>query len=207
MGSTNKGIALAIAATVFLASCAIVPVGPTWPAYPGSRSTAQQFQVDDAACRTRAQAHFGPATTQAANNAAAANVAGATLFGAALGALLGAAVGDAGTGAAIGAGTGLLSGGVVAADMSGYSSAQLQVAYDRVYSQCMYALGHLVPARTLAYRSGRGYAVPSGAAPSTGYPPAGTPPPSRSYPPPTTVAPPSGYPPLDTPPPSVAPRG
>jgi uncharacterized membrane protein len=207
MQSILKGVVVAIVATVFLASCAVMPVGPTWPAYPGSRSTAQQFQIDDDACRARANAYFGPAPAQSANNAAAAHVTGATLFGAALGALLGAAVGDPGTGAAIGAGTGLLGGSIAASDMNGYSTAQLQVTYDRVYSQCMYALGHLVPARTLAHRSTRGYRVPSDAVPSAGYPPAGTPPPSGTYAPPTTVAPPAGYPPPGTPPPGAAPRG
>lgn len=198
--------ALAVTGTALIAGCAVAPVGPSLPAYPGSRSTAQQFQVDDVACRDRAQRHFGPVATQASNNAAAANAAGATLFGAALGALLGAVVGDPGTGAAIGAGTGLLSGSVVAADMSGYSSAQMQFAYDRMYSQCMYELGHLVPARTIAHRANRGYPVPSSAAPSAGYPPANAPPPARLYSPPTTASPPGGFPPPDAPPPSLAPR-
>jgi hypothetical protein len=207
MRAKRMRAALAIAGTTLVTGCATVPIGPTWPAYPGSRATAQQFHVDDATCRSQAHAYFGPAPTQPANNAAAANVVGGTLLGAAIGTLFGAAGGDAGVGAAIGAGTGLLGGSLVAADMSGYSSAQMQIVYDRVYSQCMYALGHLVPAPALAYRQYRGYPVPSGVAPRVGYPPASAPPPSRSYPPPTTIAPPAGFPPSDTPPPSAAPRG
>jgi hypothetical protein len=195
---------LAVFCAALLAACASVPTGPAWPAYPGTR-TAQRFPADDASCRAQAHAYFGPAAAQPANNAAAANVVGGTLLGAAIGALFGAAGGDAGVGAAIGAGMGLLGGGLVAADMSGYSTAQLQAIYDRVYGQCMYAFGHLVPAYAVLDRAFPGYAVPSRAAPAAGHPPANAPPP-RSYPPPTTVAPPAGFPPPDTPPPS-APRG
>ena len=198
---------LVLIAAAFLAGCAVMPAGPLMTALPGSRTTPQQFQDDDVGCRGQAQAYFGPAATQPANEAAAANVVAGTLIGAALGALFGAAVGDAGTGAAIGAGTGLLGGSLVAADWSGYSTAQLQSIYDRVYLQCMYARGHRVPAPTVAYGPYRRYGVPPGAAPGAGYPPANAPPPPRTYAPPTTVPPPAGFPPPDARPPDAVPRG
>lgn len=193
--------ALGACAVVLLASCATIPTGPVLTAQPGSRTAPDQFGRDDLDCRAQAQAYFGPNATQPANDRAAANMVGGTLLGATIGALFGAAAGDAGTGAAIGAGMGLLGGSAVAADMSGYSSAQLQAVYDRVYLECMYARGHRVPSRALAYRSYRGFAVPSEVPPAAGYPPAGTPPPRSSFAPPTTAPPAGGYPPADAPPP------
>ena len=195
-------MALTVLSATVVAGCATVPTGPYIGALPGSRSTPQQFSADDGTCRARAQSHFGPYAAQPANDAAAANVVAGTLIGAAIGALFGAAVGDPGTGAAIGAGTGLLGGGVAAADTSGYSSAQLQATYDRIYLQCMYALGHRVPQSAVASRTYR-YPAPPGAA----SPPPGTPPPVRRYPPPTTTPPPAGFPPPDAPPPDTLPRG
>jgi hypothetical protein len=195
-------MALTAIAAALVAGCATVPTGPYVAALPGSRTTPQQFAADDSTCRVRAQAYFGPASTQPANDAAAANVVAGTLIGAAIGALFGAAVGDPGTGAAIGAGTGLLGGSAVAADTSGYSSAQLQATYDRVYLQCMYSFGHRVPQSAVATRTYR-YPAPPGAV----APPAGTPPPARRYAPPTTAPPPAGFPPPDAPPPSTVPSG
>ena len=197
--------AAALLVATSIAGCAVVPTSPYIAALPGSRTTAGQFAADDQTCRGQAQAWFGAGTQQRADQAAAANVVAGTLIGAALGALFGAAVGDAGVGAAIGAGTGLFGGSVAAADMSGYSSAQMQAQYDRVYLQCMYAAGHRVPSSFLAQQSQR-YPVPSTDVPAAGYPPSNTPPPPRSYPPPSTVAPPAGFPAPDTPPPAVAPR-
>jgi hypothetical protein len=207
MTSRTKRSAIGLVAVALAAGCAVVPTSPYVAALPGSRTTPQQFASDDGACRAQAQAYFGPGTAQPANDAAAANVVAGTLIGAAIGALFGAAVGDAGGGAAFGAGAGLLGGSVAAADVSGYSSGQLQARYDSIYLQCMYAAGHRVPASAVANRSYRSYPVPSGAAPAAGYPPANAPPPARSYPPPTSVAPPAGFPPPDAPPPDRAPRG
>lgn len=196
----RRAAALAVG-TALLAGCATIPTGPAVPALPGSRVTADKFAADDAACRSRAYATVNPGAAQAANDAAAANVVGGALLGAAIGALIGAAAGDVGAGAAIGAGTGMLGGSAVAADMSGYSSAQLQAIYDDAYLQCMYALGHRVPAPAVVYRPYRGtYRVPQAVPPAAGYPPATTPPP-RSYTPPSIVPPPGGFPPADAPPP------
>lgn len=197
----SAALAAAVAA---LAGCATVPAGPAVPAMPGTRASGEQFARDDAACRAQAQAAFAPSAAQPANDAAAANVVGGTLLGAAIGALIGAAFGDPGAGAAIGAGTGLLGGSAAAADISGRSNVTLQAAYDRAYLQCMYARGHRVPSGAVAQRQQRYYEVPQSAAPVVGYPPAGTPPPARSYGPPSTQPPAGGFPPANTPPP---PRG
>ena len=205
------------AAIALLAGCATVPTGPAINALPGSRKTAEQYYADDAACRARAQSFFAPNAAQPANDAAAANVVGGTLLGAAVGALIGAAVGDAGAGAAIGAGTGMLGGSAAAANVSGWSTYEMQAVYDREYLQCMFARGHQVPGRSVVYRPGPppyGY-VPPRTAPAVGYPPANTPPPPgvgspQGYPPPSTVAPAVGYPPAGTSPPpgtGVAPSG
>lgn len=194
-----RSAALAAAVAV-LAGCATVPAGPAVPAMPGTRTSGEQFARDDAACRAQTQAAFAPSAAQPANDAAAANVVGGTLIGAAIGALIGAAFGDPGTGAAIGAGTGLLGGSAAAADISGRSNVDMQAAYDRAYLQCMYARGHRVPAGAVAERQ-RYYAVPQAAAPAVGYPPAGTPPPARSYAPPSTQPPAGGFPPANAPPP------
>jgi len=207
---------IGVAVIALLAGCATVPTGPAMNALPGTRKTAEQYYADDAACRARAQAFFAPNAAQPANDAAAANVVGGTLLGAAVGALIGAAVGDAGAGAAIGAGTGMLGGSAAAANVSGFSNQQMQAIYDREYLQCMFARGHQVPGRAVAYRPGPaayGY-VPPSTRPAAGFPPANTPPPPgvsapRGYLPPATNEPPGGYPPANTPPPPgmSAPRG
>jgi hypothetical protein len=213
MNMHSKVGVLGAAGIALLAGCATVPTGPAINALPGSRMTAEQYYADDAACRARAQSFFAPNAAQPANDAAALNVVGGTLLGAAVGALIGAAVGDAGAGAAIGAGTGMLGGSAAAANVSGYSSQQMQAIYDREYLQCMFARGHQVPGRAVVQRPAPpayGYAPPSTVAPPGGYPPAGTSPPAGTgvapsgYPPPSTVVPGVGYPPANTPPP---PRG
>jgi len=210
---------LGAAALALLAGCATVPVGPAVNALPGSRKTAEQYNADDAACRARAQAIFAPNAAQPANEVAAANVVGGTLLGAAVGALIGAAFGDAGAGAAIGAGTGLLGGSAAAANVSGYSTVDMQARYDREYLQCMFARGHQVPGRAVVLRSAptaSGFAPPSTAAPAVGYPPRNAPPPPgtgvvpQGFAPPSTVAPTVGYPPRNAPPPpgtGLAPQG
>jgi len=176
--TTKSASAMVAAAFAVMAGCATVPTAPAWQALPGSRATPEQYARDDTDCRGYAQSQFGPATAQASNEAAASNVVGGTLLGAAIGALFGAAVGDAGTGAAIGAGMGMLGGGAAAADTSGYTSAQLQARYDRTYLGCMYARGHRVPGPAVAYRHPPpGYPVPNAAPPPGGYPPPNTPPP------------------------------
>ncbi len=143
--------------------------------------SGEQFARDDASCRAQAQAVFGPAAAQPANDAAAANFVGGTLLGAAIGALLGAAVGDAGHGAAIGAGFGAIGGGAAAADVSGYSNVQMQAIYDRTYLQCMYARGHRVPAPFASRGYRAAYPVPQPGPPAVGYPPPNAAPPRTTY--------------------------
>jgi hypothetical protein len=197
MTTTSIRTAVAACIAALLAGCATVPVGPAVPAYRGTQKTPEQFAVDDATCRGQAQAYVDPNYVQRSNDAAAANVVGGTLLGAAIGALFGSITGDAGPGAAIGAGFGALGGSAVAADRGAYSSAQLQAMYDRVYFDCMYARGHRVPAPAVGYRPYRGgYAPPPGATPA----PADAPPP-RGDPPPSMAPPAAGYPPRDAPPP------
>lgn len=215
MTRTMRGWILGIAGATLLAGCATVPTGPAVNALPGARKTAEQYYADDAACRARAQAFFNSNAAQPANDAAAANVVGGTLLGAAVGALIGAAFGDAGTGAAIGAGTGLLGGSAAAANVSGYSNVQMQAVYDREYMQCMFARGHQVPGRQVVIRTvPPGYAPPSTGAPAVGFPPPNAPPPAGTprtgYAPPSTVAPAVGFPPAGASPPAgtgVAPPG
>jgi uncharacterized protein YcfJ len=205
MTTALRRCVLAAVGVAVLAGCATVPTGPAINALPGSRKTAEQYYADDAACRAGAQSQFGPHAAQPANDAAAANVVGGTALGAAIGALIGAAFGDAGRGAAIGAGTGLIGGSAAAANVSGYSSRDMQMLYDREYLRCMYARGHQVPGRAVGYRPAPlayGY-LPPACTP----PPAGTPMP-RGYAPPTTSEPPGGFPPENTPPPpGTPPRG
>lgn len=161
-----------VAFALVIAGCATVP-GPSAPsvaALPGTYVPPDQFRVDDESCRQYAVAAIGNTTpAQAAENAAAANVAGGALFGAATGALIGSATAQAGPGAAIGAGLGLLFGALAgnnAAAATGYGA---QRAYDSAYLQCMYAKGNRVPGRAV-YQAPR---YPSNPAPS-----------SRAYPPP-----------------------
>jgi hypothetical protein len=188
-----------------LMGCVTAPTGPAVNVFPGSRATSEQFSADASNCMGYAQAALGPNAAQPANDAAAANALGATLLGAAIGALFGAAGGDVGTGAAIGAGSGLFGGSIAAANQGGYSTRALQRSYDRAYLQCMYARGHQVPVRVAPLTVPGTYAVPPGA----GYPPPDTPPPkyrpappvAPAYPPPNTVPPPSGFPAPGTPPP------
>ncbi len=156
-----------------IGGCATVP-GPNAPsvvALPGTYVPPDQFRVDDESCRQHAVVAIGNTTpAQAAENAAAANVAGGTLYGAATGALIGSASAQAGPGAAIGAGIGLLFGALAgnnAAAATGYGA---QRAYDSAYLQCMYAKGNRVPGRAV-YQAPR---YPTNPAPS-----------SRSYPPPS----------------------
>jgi hypothetical protein len=147
-----------IAATVVLAGCVTVPTGPTVMALPGSTKTFDQFQADSSACQFFAQQSVG-ASSQAANNGAAANAVAGTLLGAAAGAAIGSVSGQAGPGAAIGAGTGLLFGSAAGANAAGWSSAGIQRQYDQGYLQCMYAKGNQVPVPA-GYRRARAYPAP-----------------------------------------------
>src|SRR6201987_3505211 len=107
---TAKSV-VALASSVLLAGCVIVPTAPMVAAVPGMNTPPEVFRADDLQCRDYAQQIVSGPTQGAINNTAnnaAANAAAGTAIGAATGALIGAATGNAGAGAAWGAGTGLL---------------------------------------------------------------------------------------------------
>ena len=185
-----------------LSGCATMPEGPSYAAMPGSRSTFEQFQMDDAACRQYGtQAIGGTTPQQNANNAAAGSAVVGTALGAAIGGLLGGH-----EGAAVGAGMGLFTGAAVGAGNSqaaGYSSQQ---RYDNAYYQCMYSRGHRVPVPASAARAMRqanaGYPPPPNApAPYTRPSPPAAPPPNAATPPPNAPPPNAAIPPPNAPPP------
>ena len=95
-------------AAALLGGCVNVPTGPSVMVLPGSRTSFEQFQVDDYACRTFAGQASGMTTKAAAEQTGVGAAAVGTAVGAAAGAAIGAAAGDAAAGAAIGAGSGLL---------------------------------------------------------------------------------------------------
>lgn len=133
------GIALA------LAGCATYPQGPSVMALPGSRTSFEQFQHDDALCRDWAAHQTGIPTQDAAIESGVATAAVVTAVGAAAGLAIGAAAGNPGAGAAIGAGSGLLVGSAVGASSAHASGLEVQDRYDASYVQCMYAKGNRVP--------------------------------------------------------------
>ncbi len=188
------GLALAVS------GCATYPTGPSLMALPGTSSTFEQFQADDANCQAYAAQSSGVSDPQnAAASSGVDSAAVGTIVGAAAGALIGAASGDAAAGAAIGGGGGLLLGaasGTDAYDTTGYRA---QDRYDNAYTQCMYARGHQVPVSATAAaqinaqqaQQAQQQAAPVYSPPPPGGVPIGTAPPV-TYPPPGT-APPPGY--------------
>jgi len=104
---------------------------------PGQGKSYETFQTDDQRCRAYAQAALGQ-DNSVANGAQSAVLASAV--GAAAGALI-----AGGRGAAIGAGSGLLIGSAAGSGTARLSRFAAQDNYDRVYIQCMYGKGHLVP--------------------------------------------------------------
>jgi hypothetical protein len=194
-------VLMASAGTVLLAGCVVLPPsGPSLQALPGSRSSFEQFQFDDATCRQYATAQIGGRTPgeSAQESAAASAVAGT-----AIGAAAGAAIGGSSEGAAVGAGIGLLTGAMAGLGASETSYSVAQRRFDSAYYQCMYARGHKVPV------SGR-YAQAMRAAPARAPAPPAivTPPPNAAVPPPNAPPPAAPYvPPYwpSTPPPNAPP--
>ena len=197
----RSALVAAAAVVLALAGCATMPEGPTYAAMPGSRSTLDQFQMDDVACRDVGMRAIGGTTpAQNANNAAVGSAVVGTAIGAAIGGLLGGH-----DGAAVGAGMGLFTGAAVGsgnAQAAGYSSQQ---RYDNAYYQCMYARGHRVPMPASVARSmrqaGPSYPPPPNApAPYTApaprvAPPLNAPVPPSNAPPPNAAIPPPNAPP------------
>jgi hypothetical protein len=127
------------AAPALLAGCVSVPMGPTVAAMPPPNKPFQAFAADDETCRHWAGGAAGQGYDAAANQMAAATIVGAVL-GAAAGAWSGDSH-DAGVGAAIGT----LFGGSVGAQQSGAIASNAQRSYDIAYQQCMYARGNVIP--------------------------------------------------------------
>jgi len=188
-----------------LAGCVTIPEGPTYAALPGSRSTFDQFQVDDAACRQfSTQAIGGMTPQQNANNAAAGSAVVGTALGAAIGGLLGGS-----DGAAVGAGMGLFTGAAVGAGNAQAAGFSSQQRYDNAYYQCMYSRGHRVPVPASVARSMRqasaGVPPPGAPAPYRAPPRVAAPPPNAAFPPPNTPPPPGfANPAPGAPPPNAA---
>jgi outer membrane lipoprotein SlyB len=179
-----------LGASLLLCGCVSIPAGPSVMVLPGSRTSFEQFQMDDAACRSFAFQQSGAPAQQAAQESGVVSAAVGTAVGAAAGAAIGAAAGAPASGAAIGAGSGLLLGagsGVARAD---YAGAAVQQRYDNAYMQCMYAKGNQIPVARST--------IPRETPPPQDYapPPRGyAPPPPRPAPRDLPPAPPAGPPP------------
>jgi len=130
-----------LASAGLLSACAVVPTGPSVMALPGTGKTFNQFQNDDAMCRSFAFRQVGGQST---NDQATASALGSAAIGTALGAAAGAAFGG-GRGAAVGAGAGLLAGSTVGMSNAQGSQWDIQRRFDYAYLQCMYAQGNRIP--------------------------------------------------------------
>ena len=139
----KKITGLALLPLLALGACtAAVPTQPTVVAMPGQGKSWNQFQADDAYCKSYASTQMpngGQVAATSQNNSAATAAAG-TLIGAGVGAALGSLAGNAGAGAAVGAGAGLLGGAASAGNSTQATADSLQGRYDVAYAQCM--VGH-----------------------------------------------------------------
>ena len=142
--SALRAVAPALAAALGL-GCTTLPTGPSVMALPGSRTSFEQFQVDDAGCRDWAAQRVGIGPDAAAAGAGVGTAAVVTAVGAIAGTAIGAAAGHPGAGAAIGAGSGLLVGSAAGASRAHYAGGEAQSRYNEAYVQCMYAKGNRVP--------------------------------------------------------------
>ena len=171
-----RGIALGVAASLGL-GCTTLPTGPSVMALPGSRTSFDQFQLDDDACRDWAAHRIGIGPDEAAAGAGVGTAAVVTAIGAIAGTAIGAAAGHPGAGAAIGAGSGLLVGSAAGASRAELAGGEAQHRYDAAYVQCMYAKGNRVPVP-------RGTLPPEALRPPTVRRDRPPPPPGRPPPPP-----------------------
>jgi Glycine-zipper domain len=136
-------IGLGLLSFLALSACTVAPPsGPSVVAMPGPGKDWNQFQQDDAFCRSYAQRQMPnpQAVAQATQQNGAGTAVVGTLIGAAAGAALGAIGGNAGLGAAAGAGAGFLGGSLAAGNQSQATANSLQARYDVAYAQCM--VGH-----------------------------------------------------------------
>jgi len=128
-----------VLASVWLAGCAPMPVGPTVAVMPAPNKPFDVFMQDDQLCRGWAAHSIG----QPGNDAAAQQLVGSTVAGAVVGALLGAAVGDHHS-AGVGAAMGTVVGASVGASQGAATGWNAQRSYDIAYQQCMYSKGNVV---------------------------------------------------------------
>ncbi|WP_296447883.1 hypothetical protein [Rhodoferax sp. UBA5149] len=158
--SVNLRLAFLFSASItslFLASCAEMPSGPSVAVMPGPNKPFDVFMEEDQLCRGWAAHSIG----LAGHDAAAERLLASTITGAAIGALAGAAVGghrNVGAGAAMGTVVGVTAG----ANQSAVTAGSAQRRYDIAYQQCMYSKGNFVP--TYGYGVSR-YPAPSLATP------------------------------------------
>lgn len=159
----------AIAGTLVLGACTVMPSGPSVMVLPGTGQSLDRFRADDYVCREFSLMQIGGQTPQSAANQAA---VGSAVVGTAIGAVAGAAIGGS-QGAAVGAGTGMLIGGTAGSNTARASGYGSQRQYDNAYIQCMYTKGHRVPVPASMVYSRPVRAADAGFPP----PPPGTPPP------------------------------
>ncbi|MGE4482719.1 hypothetical protein [Acidocella sp.] len=120
-----------------------MPTQPTVVAMPGQGKSWDQFQADNAYCKSYAASQMpnGGQVAQASQNNSTMTTAAGALLGAGLGAALASGPhGNPGVGAAIGAGVGALGGAAVAGNNTQATADSLQGRYDVAYAQCM--VGH-----------------------------------------------------------------
>lgn len=139
------GVAGLLAVCAGLTACVTLPTGPSVMVLPGSSVSFEQFQVDDAVCRSFASQRVGATPQQAASESTVAGAAVGTAIGAATGAAIGAASGHPGAGAAAGAGGGLLLGSLAGSSRGDWYASDTQRRYDAAYMQCMYSKGNQIP--------------------------------------------------------------
>lgn len=170
-----------------VSGCATIPSGPSVHVFPGSEKTFEEFQVDDATCRTWAGQRIGLTPEEIRNQSTITGAGIGAVLGAGLGALIGSVSGNAGVGAAIGAGTGLLVGSSAGADNGRVYGYEAQRRYDSYYLQCMYSKGNQVPGVITPRRYRQNYYAPAP-------PPANYAAPSQYAPPSDAIAAPPGTP-------------
>lgn len=134
-------LAAGVAASLLLAGCAPMPVGPSVAVMPGPNKPFEVFMQDDGLCRGWASHSIGVP----GHDAAAQQLLSSTVTGAAIGAVAGAMIGG-NRGAGTGAGVGTVVGASAGANQSMYTAVNAQRRYDIAYQQCMYAKGNSVSA-------------------------------------------------------------
>ncbi len=161
----KKITGVALVPMLALGACtAAVPTQPTVVAMPGQGKSWNEFQADDAYCKSYAASQMpnGGQVAQASQNNSAMTAAAGTLIGAGVGAALGSLAGNVGAGAAVGAGAGLLGGAATAGNNTQATADSLQGRYDVAYAQCMVGHGESIqqPAAPTYYAPPAYYAAP-----------------------------------------------